>query len=331
MAKQWLITGGAGFIGSNFITYLLNTYPQDQVLCLDKLTYAGHLETMAPFLRDPRFAFVLGDITDAELVETLLSTRNFDVVVNFAAESHVDRSLVNANPFYTTNVEGVKVLLSACEVHGVHFHQVSTDEVYGALPLGNAQPFTEESPLNPTSPYAKSKALADAYVLAQGQKRGQSFTISRCSNNYGPYQYPEKLIPLMITKALRNEPLPIYGDGRYVRDWLHVQDHCVAIDLIVRHGRPGRLYNVSANHEIDNLSLVKQLLGYLNKPERLMSFVADRLNHDRRYALDASRLKRELGWSAKVPFDDGLKATVAWYLSHETWIAAVLVSKSGSI
>jgi dTDP-glucose 4,6-dehydratase len=327
MAKQWLITGGAGFIGSNFITHLLATTTQDQILCLDKLTYAGHLETMAPFLHDPRFAFVLGDITDVDLVETLLSTRSFDVVVNFAAESHVDRSLQNADPFYKTNVEGVKVLFSACERHGVHFHQVSTDEVYGALPLGTTHQFTEISPLNPTSPYAKSKALADAFVIAQGQKTGQLYTISRCSNNYGPYQYPEKLIPFMITKALRNEPLPIYGDGRYVRDWLHVSDHCAAIDLIVRRGTSGRLYNISANHELDNVSLVKHLLGLINKPETLITFVADRFNHDRRYALDASRIKRELGWTPKMDFETGLKHTIEWYLTHLDWVLAVSITK----
>lgn len=324
MSKSWLVTGGAGFIGSHFITMILDTYGDDTVLCLDKLTYAGHLETMAPFLRHPRFAFVLGDITDVELLETLMSTRQFDAVVNFAAESHVDRSLQNADPFYKTNVEGVKVLFSACERHQVHFHHVSTDEVYGALTLGSTARFTEESPLNPTSPYAKSKALADTYLLAQGEKTGQPFTISRCSNNYGPYQYPEKLIPLMITQALRREALPIYGDGRYVRDWLYVTDHCRAIDLIVRHGRSGRLYNVSANHEIDNLSLVKQLLGLLDQPESLITFVADRLNHDRRYALDASRLKRELGWTPLMPFDEGLKQTVTWYLDHPEWVKAVL-------
>ncbi len=330
MTKSWLVTGGAGFIGSHFITMILDTYPDDTVLCLDKLTYAGHLETIAPFLRHPRFAFVLGDITDGELVETLMSTRQFDAVVNFAAESHVDRSLQNADPFYKTNVEGVKVLFSACERHHVHFHHVSTDEVYGALSLGSTHKFTEGSPLNPTSPYAKSKALADAYLIAQGEKTGQSFTISRCSNNYGPYQYPEKLIPLMITKALRHEALPIYGDGRYVRDWLYVRDHCTAIDLIVRHGQSGRLYNISANHEVDNLSLVKQLLGLLEKPESLITFVSDRLNHDRRYALDASRLKRELGWKPQMPFDEGLKHTVAWYMAHSEWVKAVLAKTSTS-
>lgn len=331
MTKTWLVTGGAGFIGSHFITHLLTTYPEDTVLCLDKLTYAGHLETMAPFLHHPRFAFVLGDITDAELVETVMSTRSFDAVVNFAAESHVDRSLQNADPFYKTNVEGVKVLFSACERHHVHFHHVSTDEVYGALSLESPRKFTEESPLNPTSPYAKSKALADAYLIAQGEKTGQPYTISRCSNNYGPYQYPEKLIPLMITKASRNESLPIYGDGRYVRDWLYVTDHCVAIDQIVRHGRPGRLYNVSANHEIDNLSLVKQILRLLHRPESLIAFVTDRLNHDRRYALDASRLRRELGWSPQMAFDQGIALTVEWYVSHPEWIEAVLQRSAPSL
>ena len=320
MSKTWLVTGGAGFIGSQFITYVLETYPDDHLVCLDKLTYAGHVETMAPFLRHPRFAFVLGDIGDADLVETLMSTRHCDVVVNFAAESHVDRSLQNADPFYKTNVEGVKVLFSACERHAVHFHQVSTDEVYGALDLDAPMKFTEDSPLRPTSPYAKSKALADAYVIAQGQKTGQAYTISRCSNNYGPYQHPEKLIPLMITKALRNESLPIYGDGRYVRDWLYVKDHCTAIDQIVRHGRSGRLYNVSANTEIDNLSLVKRILSILNRPESLIAFVADRLNHDRRYALDASRLKRELNWQPAMDFETGLRYTVAWYLDHAEWV-----------
>jgi dTDP-glucose 4,6-dehydratase len=323
MTKTWLVTGGAGFIGSNFITYILETYPEDQVLCLDKLTYAGHMETMAPFLNHPRFAFVLGDITDADLVETLLSTRHFDAVINFAAESHVDRSLRNADPFYHTNVEGVKVLFSACERHGVHFHQVSTDEVYGALTLNSTEKFIEDSPLNPTSPYAKSKALADAYVIAQGQKTGQSFTISRCSNNYGPYQFPEKLIPLIITNALRDEPLPVYGDGKHVRDWLFVRDHCIAIDLIVRQGHLGRTYNVSANHEVENLSLVKHLLALLDKPETLITFVADRLNHDRRYALDATRLHQELGWTAITSFESGIKKTVVWYTTHQTWVKDV--------
>lgn len=257
MTKTWLVIGGAGFIGSNFITYLLETYPDDQILCLDKLTYAGHIETMSPFLSNSRFAFVLGDICDAELIETLLVSRHFDAVINFAAESHVDRSLVDSYPFYSTNVEGVKVLFNACECHQIHFHQVSTDEVYGPLTLESPHKFSEESPLNPTSPYAKSKAMADVYLIAQGKKTGQSFTISRCTNNYGPYQYPEKLIPLMITKALRCEPLPVYGDGHHVRDWLYVMDHCNAIDRIVRFGKIGSIYNISANQEIDNLSSVK--------------------------------------------------------------------------
>ena len=324
MIKTWLVTGGAGFIGSNYITYLLETYPKDRVVCLDKLTYAGHLETMAPFLSHPRFAFVLGDITDADLVETLLKTRPIDALINFAAESHVDRSLVDADPFYKTNVEGVKILFSACERHGVHFHQISTDEVYGALSLDSTQAFREDSPLNPTSPYAKSKALADMYLVAQGHKTGQAFTISRCSNNYGPYQFPEKLIPLMITKALRDEPLPVYGDGKHVRDWLYVRDHCVAIDLIVRQGRLGQIYNVSANQEIDNLSLVKHLLALLEKPETLITFVADRQNHDRRYALDASRLNHDLYWQAEVGIDEGFKKTVEWYVAQEKWCASVL-------
>lgn len=323
MAKTWLVTGGAGFIGSNYISYILKTYPEDQVLCLDKLTYAGHVETMAPFIDHPRFAFVLGDINDADLIDTLLSTRHVDAIINFAAESHVDRSLVDADPFYRTNVEGVKVLFRACEHHGVHFHQISTDEVYGSLAFDSPHRFTEDSPLSPTSPYAKSKALADAYLINQGQKTRQAFTISRCSNNYGPYQFPEKLIPLMITKALSDEPLPVYGDGKHVRDWLYVMDHCVAIDLIVRQGHLGRIYNVSANQEIDNLSLVKRLLKLVGKPESLITFVADRLNHDRRYALDATRLKQELHWQADTPFEAGLKQTVEWYLDNQDWIAHV--------
>jgi len=293
-------------------------------VCLDKLTYAGHVETMAPFLNHPRFAFVLGDIVDADLIDTLLKTRPVDAIINFAAESHVDRSLVDSALFYQTNVEGVKVLFSACERYGIHFHQISTDEVYGALTLESTQRFTEESPIEPTSPYAKSKALADAYLIAQGHKTGQSFTISRCSNNYGPYQYPEKLIPLIITKAMLDEPFPVYGDGLNVRDWLYVEDHCVSIDVIVRHGQSGRVYNVSANQEIDNLSLVKRILGLLGKPETLITFVADRPNHDRRYALDASRLKRELNWTAHTPFESGLKLTTEWYRDHQEWIAAVL-------
>jgi dTDP-glucose 4,6-dehydratase len=278
---------------------------------------------MAPFLNHPRFAFVLGDIVDVDLIDTLLRTRPMDAIINFAAESHVDRSLVDSTPFYKTNVEGVKVLFSACERYGIHFHQISTDEVYGALTLESTLRFTEESPLNPTSPYARSKALADAFLIAQGHKTGQSFTISRCSNNYGPYQYPEKLIPLMITKAFADEPLPVYGDGRHVRDWLYVEDHCVAIDVIVRHGQSGHVYNVSANQEIDNLSLVKRLLKLLGKPESLITFVADRQNHDRRYALDASRLKRELNWTAHTSFESGLELTTDWYRNHQTWINTV--------
>lgn len=324
MAKTWLVTGGAGFIGSNYIAYLFNNYPEDQVICLDKLTYAGHVETMASFMKHPHFAFVLGDVVDADLVDVLLRTRPVDAVINFAAESHVDRSLVDSTPFYKTNVEGVKVLLSACERYGIHFHQISTDEVYGALTLESTHRFTEEQPLNPTSPYAKSKALADAYLIAQGSRTGQPFTISRCSNNYGPYQYPEKLIPLMIAKALRDESLPVYGDGLNVRDWLYVEDHCAAIDLIVRYGQSGRIYNVSANQEIDNLSLVKRLLKLLGKPESLITFVTDRPNHDRRYALDASRLQRELNWSAHTLFESGLELTTDWYRSHQGWIDAVL-------
>lgn len=326
---KWLVTGGAGFIGSNFVYYLLNRYPNDCVTVLDRLTYAGNLATLETALADRRFSFVKGDIADRSLVESLLRAESFDAVVNFAAESHVDRSIENPGIFLQTNVVGTGVLLDACVKQGmIRFHQVSTDEVYGDLPLNRPDClFTESSPIHASSPYSASKAGADLLVLAYHRTFGLPVTVTRCSNNYGPYHFPEKLIPLMITKALANEPLPVYGTGKNVRDWLYVEDHCKAVDAVVRGGRPGEVYNVGGHNEMDNLTLVKRILHALHRPESLISFVEDRKGHDLRYAIDPSKIRMELGWEPETPFDTGLQATIDWYLQHPKWWKDILSGK----
>lgn len=321
-----LVTGGAGFIGSNFIYHMLGKYPDCRIVCLDKLTYAGNLRTLSGALKDGRFRFVRGDIADGDFVYRLFGDERFDAVVNFAAESHVDRSIVNARPFLVTNIIGTQVLLDACNRYGVgRFHQISTDEVYGDLPIERGDlRFTESSPLRPSSPYAASKASADLLVLAYCRTHGTFATVSRCSNNYGPCQFPEKLIPLTITRALEGKNLPVYGDGKNVRDWLHVYDHCRAIDSILRGGRAGEVYNVGGGCELPNTEVVKRILALLNRPESLIEFVADRKGHDRRYAMDCSKLESELGWKAETDFSVGLEQTVRWYLDNRSWWEEIL-------
>ena len=318
---RMLITGGAGFIGSNFIFYMRKRYPELELTCVDKLTYAGNIETLAPIMDDPKFHFFKADITDAQAIEEIFLRQQPDAVVNFAAESHVDRSIEHPSVFLETNIIGVQVLLDACRKFGVgRFHQVSTDEVYGDLPLDRPDLlFTEESPLRTSSPYSASKAAADLLCGAYCRTYGMSVTISRCSNNYGPYQFPEKFIPLIITNALENKPIPLYGSGLNVRDWLYVEDHCAAIDLILRRGQSGRVYNVGGHGEMRNIDLVTQVLDILGKPRSLISYVADRKGHDLRYAIDPTRLKTELGWAPNTALETGLAQTVRWYLDHQEW------------
>jgi dTDP-glucose 4,6-dehydratase len=312
-----LVTGGAGFIGSNFIRYLLQE-GQQRVINLDKLTYAGNLENLAGLEGHPRYHFVRGDIGDAELVGSLLREQKISAVVHFAAESHVDRSVDDARLFLATNVMGTQTLLEQARKSGLQrFVQVSTDEVYGSL--GREGAFTEESPLAPNSPYAASKAAADLLCRAYHKTHGLPVIITRCSNNYGPYQFPEKLIPLMIANALQDTPLPVYGDGQNVRDWLYVADHCAALALVLQGGRPGEIYNIGGGQQLPNLEVVRQLLGLLGKSESLITFVPDRPGHDRRYAIDASKITSELGWVPAHRFQDGLAATVRWYLENRAW------------
>ena len=294
---KWLVTGGAGFIGSNFVFYMLDKYPQDQIVCLDKLTYAGNLETLESVMENPRFTFVKGDIADRGAVYALFEEEHPDVVVNFAAESHVDRSVVDPGIFLQTNILGTGVLMDACRKYGIQrYHQVSTDEVYGDLPLDRTDLFfTEQTPIHTSSPYSASKASADLLVQAYHRTFGLPVSISRCSNNYGPYHFPEKLIPLMIANALNDKPLPVYGTGENVRDWLYVTDHCAAIDLIVRKGRVGEVYNIGGHNERTNLQVVKTILKALDKPESLIHFVTDRPGHDMRYAIDPTKIREELG------------------------------------
>ena len=318
---KFLVTGGAGFIGSNFIYYILEQYSEDTVVCADLLTYAGNLKTLEKVLQNKRFQFIRLDIADREAVFEMIAQEKPDAVVNFAAESHVDRSILDPGVFLKTNVLGTQVLMDACRKCGVsRFHQVSTDEVYGDLPLDRPDLlFTEESPIRASSPYSASKAAADLLAMAYYKTYGLPVSVSRCSNNYGPYHFPEKLIPLMITRALHDKPLPVYGKGQNIRDWLHVRDHCAAIDTIIRKGSAGRVYNVGGNNEKTNLDVVRMVLKILGKSERLIEFVPDRPGHDLRYAIDASRMKNELGWESAVGFEDGLKATVDWYLGNRDW------------
>ena len=316
-----LVTGGAGFIGSNFIFYMMKNYPEDMIICLDKLTYAGNIQTLDEVMGKPTFRFVKGDICDRRLVEQIFEEEHPDIVINFAAESHVDRSIDHPQIFLETNIIGTSVLMDACRKYGnIRFHQVSTDEVYGDLPLDRPDLyFTEETPLHTSSPYSSSKASADLLVLAYHRTYGLPVTISRCSNNYGPYQFPEKLIPLMIAKALADEPLPVYGKGINVRDWLYVEDHCRAIDAMIHHGVIGEVYNVGGHNEVRNIDIVNMILDILGKPYSLITYVDDRKGHDLRYAIDPTKMKNELGWEPTVRFSDGIKATVEWYLDHEEW------------
>jgi dTDP-glucose 4,6-dehydratase len=321
-----LITGGAGFIGSNFCFYMLKHFSKYDFVCLDKLTYAGNLGTLKPIVDEPNFKFVRGDIADSSFVDDLFYREKFDIVVNFAAESHVDRSIENPQIFLITNIIGTQVLMDACRKYGnIRFHQVSTDEVYGDLPLDRPDLlFTEETPIHTSSPYSSSKAGADLLVSAYFRTYGLPITISRCSNNYGPYHFPEKLIPLMITKALADRPLPVYGDGKNIRDWLYVEDHCAAIARIVFDGRAGEIYNVGGHNEMSNIDIVRIILKELGKPESLISFVTDRKGHDLRYAIDPTKIKNTLGWEPKTRFADGIKKTIAWYLANETWWKDIL-------
>ena len=316
-----LVTGGAGFIGSNFIYYELDNYPNDEVICLDKLTYAGNLETLEIAMKNPKFKFVKGDIADRAFVDELFASEKPDVVVNFAAESHVDRSIENPEIFLQTNVMGTSVLMDACRKYGnIRYHQVSTDEVYGDLPLDRPDLFfTETTPLHTSSPYSASKASADLLVQAYYRTYKLPVTISRCSNNYGPYHFPEKLIPLMIVNALNDKKLPVYGKGENVRDWLYVEDHCSAIDLIIRKGKIGEVYNIGGHNERTNLEVVKTIIRELGKSEDLIEFVTDRPGHNRRYAIDPTKIHNELGWLPATKFDDGIKKTIDWYLTHKSW------------
>lgn len=321
-----LVTGGAGFIGGNFIYYQLEKHPNDEIICLDALTYAGNLETLAEALKKPNFRFVKGNIADRSCVYTLFEDEKPDIVVNFAAESHVDRSIENPQLFLETNVMGTQVLLDACRKYGVtRFHQVGTDEVYGDLPLDRKDLFfTEQTPIHTSSPYSASKAAADLLVLAYYRTFKVPVTVSRCSNNYGPYHFPEKLIPLMISRALHDESLPVYGKGENIRDWLYVEDHCAAIDLVMRKGRAGEVYNIGGHNERSNLEVVKTILAELNKPESLITYVTDRPGHDLRYAIDPTKIHSELGWLPQTSFDEGIKKTVKWYKEHRSWWQNIL-------
>ena len=316
-----LVTGGAGFIGSNFIFYMRRKHPDDTLVCLDKLTYAGNLETLASVMDQPDFRFIRADIADREAVYRIFEAEKPDVVVNFAAESHVDRSIENPAVFLETNVMGTQVLLDACRKYGIQrYHQVSTDEVYGDLPLDRPDLFfTEQTPLHTSSPYSASKASADLLCNAYQRTYGLPITISRCSNNYGPYQFPEKLIPLMIANALADKPLPVYGEGLNVRDWLYVEDHCAAIDLILEKGKAGQVYNIGGHNEMKNIDIVKRILGLLGKPESLITYVTDRKGHDMRYAIDPAYIHQKLGWLPETRFEDGIQKTVRWYLDNRSW------------
>ena len=316
-----IVTGGAGFIGSNFVFYQLKNHPEDRVICLDKLTYAGNLSTLEPVMNHKNFRFVKVDIADREAVYNLFEEEKPDIVVNFAAESHVDRSIENPEIFLQTNILGTQVLMDACRKYGIkRYHQVSTDEVYGDLPLdGTDLFFTEETPIHTSSPYSASKASADLLVLAYYRTYKLPVTITRCSNNYGPYHFPEKLIPLVISRALTDEPIPVYGKGENVRDWLYVEDHCSAIDLVIRKGREGEVYNIGGHNEKTNLEVVKSILSYLGKPESLINYVTDRPGHDMRYAIDPAKIHNELGWLPATKFEDGIKKTIDWYLDNKDW------------
>ncbi|WP_288155437.1 dTDP-glucose 4,6-dehydratase [uncultured Sharpea sp.] len=316
-----IVTGGAGFIGSNFVFHMLNKHPDYDIICLDKLTYAGNLSTLASVMDNPHFKFVKLDICDRESVYKLFEEEHPDIVVNFAAESHVDRSIENPEIFLQTNIIGTATLMDACRKNGIkRYHQVSTDEVYGDLPLDRPDLFfTENTPIHTSSPYSSSKAGADLLVLAYHRTYGLPVTISRCSNSYGPYHFPEKLIPLMIINALHDKPLPVYGEGKNVRDWLYVEDHCKAIDLIIHKGKVGEVYNVGGHNEKTNIEIVKIICKELGKPESLITHVEDRKGHDMRYAIDPTKIHNELGWLPETKFEDGIKKTIQWYLDNKEW------------
>lgn len=316
-----IVTGGAGFIGGNFIHYYLNAHPEDRVICIDKLTYAGNLSTLAPVMDLPNFRFIKLDICDRKGAFDLFEEEKPDAVINFAAESHVDRSIENPGIFLQTNIIGTSTMMDACRAFGnVRYHQVSTDEVYGDLPLDRPDLFfTETTPIHTSSPYSSSKAGADLLVQAYHRTYGLPTTISRCSNNYGPYHFPEKLIPLMIINCLHDKPLPVYGEGLNVRDWLYVEDHCKAIDLIVHKGRIGEVYNVGGHNEMRNIDIVKLIIHELGKSEELITYVTDRKGHDLRYAIDPAKIHNELGWLPETKFTDGIKRTIQWYLENKAW------------
>ena len=318
---KMIVTGGAGFIGSNFIFYMREAHPDYDLICIDNLTYAGNLETLSSVMNDPHFTFIKADIADRETIYSIFETEKPDVVVNFAAESHVDRSIDNPSIFLQTNVMGTQVLLDACRKNGIQrYHQVSTDEVYGDLPLDRPDLFfTEKTPLHTSSPYSASKASADLLCNAYQRTYGMPITISRCSNNYGPYQFPEKLIPLMIANADANKSLPVYGEGINVRDWLYVEDHCRAIDLILEKGKVGEVYNIGGHNEMRNIDIVKLILKTLGKPESLITYVTDRKGHDMRYAIDPTYIHKELGWLPETKFADGIQKTIQWYLDNRDW------------
>ncbi len=318
---KMIVTGGAGFIGSNFVQYEVKNHPEDEIINLDLLTYAGNLESVKPVENAPNYRFVRGDIADREFIFRLFEEEKPDVIVNFAAESHVDRSITDPEIFVRTNVVGTTTLLDACRKYGIkRYHQVSTDEVYGDLPLDRPDLFfTEETPLHTSSPYSSAKASADLFVMAYHRTYGLPVTISRCSNNYGPYHFPEKLIPLVISRALNDEEIPVYGKGENVRDWLYVTDHCSAIDLVVRKGREGEVYNIGGHNERTNLDVVKTILKALNKPESLIKYVTDRPGHDLRYAMDPTKIETELGWKPEYTFDTGIPVTIQWYLDNKDW------------
>lgn len=319
---KFIVTGGCGFIGSNYLHYVVDKYPEDDFICIDALTYAGNYHNIESLLEKPNFRFIKLDITDRDDIDALFAAEKPDYVINFAAESHVDNSIKNPGIFVKTNVMGTQVLMDAALKHGTkRYHQVSTDEVYGDLPLDRPDLlFTEETPLHTSSPYSASKGGADLLVLAYMRTFKLPATISRCSNNYGPYQFPEKLIPHTIACALRDKNIPVYGEGKNVRDWIHVYDHNVGVDMIVRQGKDGEVYNLGGRAERDNLTIVKTILSALDKPESLIEFVTDRPGHDLRYAMDPTKAEKELGWTRKYTFDDGIKATIDWYLTHQEWI-----------
>ena len=312
-----LVTGGAGFIGSNFIHYLLDKYPNYYIMNYDKLTYAGNLENLAIIQKSKNYSFIKGDILNQELLEYAVNTYEVDLIVNFAAESHVDKSIRNSSEFVTTNILGTQILLDVAKNHNLRFIQISTDEVYGSL--GPTGYFTEETPLAPNSPYSASKASADFMVRSYHETFGLNTNITRCSNNYGSFQYPEKLIPLMMINAINGKPLPVYGDGQNIRDWLHVKDHCSAIDLVIHQGKPGEVYNIGGNNEKKNIEIVEHIIETLGVSKELITFVQDRLGHDYRYAIDSRKIQNELGWKPIYSFEEGIKETILWYQNHEDW------------